>query len=106
MTFDQREYPFKSYQKNMLFTCDEDIDKWLIDDGNVHSYCALIKSESYIFTPQIQEYLIRYKMQNNFGITSYSSSFEEVPARWIDMLNFIETEIQSASKEKQRLGQR
>ena len=105
MTFEKREYPFDSYQTGWKFTCDEDIDKWLIKDGNPHTYCALIKSKSYIFSPTVQEYLLRYKMQSNFNIISYSNKFEEIPANWIDILNHIDIEIQAALKERQRLGQ-
>jgi hypothetical protein len=43
-------------------------------------------------------------MQANFNIYSYSNNFDEVPSRWISMLNFIDNEINAARKERQRLG--
>jgi hypothetical protein len=107
MTFEEREFPFYSYQRLELFTCNADIDRWVLSQNHEyypHEYCALIKCEKYIFTPAIQEYLLRYKMQANFNIYSYSNNFDEIPSRWISMLNYIDNEINAARKERQRLG--
>ncbi len=87
-----------------LIETEHDIDKWLkgADKYYAQDYCYFIAYAPYVFTPEVKEYITRYNMLKNHGIKSYSDDFEGLPAKWVDILDFIEQEITVAMKEKQR----
>lgn len=104
MTLERREFPLDTQIGR--FENEKDVEQWLIKNDEPaypHDYAALIKASQVIYTPQIEEYLIRYKMQKQYNIYSYSQNFDEIPADWIDMLGFIDGCINEALEEKERL---
>jgi hypothetical protein len=105
MTLEKREFPLNT--QIGYFENEKDVETWLIqnrDKGYPHDYAAFIKDASIIYTPEVQEYLIRYKMQKNYNIYSYSQNFDEIPADYLDMLAWIDVCMNEALEEKQRLG--
>ncbi len=105
MTLERREFPLDT--QIGTFENEKDVEQWLIkndEPGYPHEYAACIKAIQVIFTPQVEEYLIRYKMQKQYNIYSYSQNFDEIPADWIDMLPFMDMCITEALEEKKRLG--
>jgi len=105
MTLEQREFPLQT--QIGTFENEKDVEQWLItntESGYPHEYAACIKASQVIYTHQIEEYLIRYKMQKLYNIYSYSQNFDEIPADWIDMLSYIDSCVNEALKEKKRLG--
>ena len=74
---------------------------WLLkqEDSNDYAvdYLAFIRHN--ILTPEIYEYLFRYKMLNK-GIHSYSNVLDDMPAIYVDVLQVIESEVQKAMKAK------
>jgi len=105
MTLEKREFPLDT--QIGIFENEQDINQWLLNNnesGYPHDYAAFIKSSEVIYTPQIQEYLIRYKMQKEHNIFSYSQNFDNVPAEWIDLLSWIDICMGEALQEKQKLG--
>jgi len=89
------------------FDSEKEVDEWLLtneDPSYPHDYGYLIKASQCIYSRQIEEYLIRYKMQKQYNIFSYSQNFEEIPADWIDMLPYIDGCVSEALEEKKRLG--
>lgn len=105
MTLEQREFPLQT--QIGIFRDEKDVETWLItntEPSYPHDYAACIKASQVIFTPQIEEYLIRYKMQKQYNIYSYSQNFDKIPADWIDMLSYIDSCVNEALEEKKRLG--
>ena len=89
------------------FDSEKEVDEWLLANDEPcypHDYAALIKASQCIYSRQIEEYLIRYKMQKQYNIYSYSQNFDDIPADWIDMLSHIDVCVNEAQEEKQRLG--
>jgi hypothetical protein len=88
------------------FENEKDLERWLVENdepGFPHDYAALIKASQVIYTRQIEEYLIRYRMQKQYNIYSYSQNFDEIPADWIDMLPHMDLCAKEALDEKERL---
>ena len=107
MTLEKREFPLDTQIGH--FENEQKVEQWLLKNDEPaypHDYAALIKASQVIYTPQIAEYLMRYKMQKKYNIYSYSQNFDEIPADWIDMLPYIDTCIEEEKEEKQRLGNR
>lgn len=102
MELEVREFPLQT--QIGYFENEQDVDEWLLKKGDPFDYGYLIKASQVIYTPQVQEYLIRYRMQKQFNIYSYSQNFDEIPADWIDVLAWIETCSNEALREKQRLS--
>ena len=76
MSLEQRDFPLDT--QIGYFENEKDVEQWLLtnkEQGYPHDYAAFIKSSQVIYTPQIQEYLIRYKMQKSYNIYSYSQNF-------------------------------
>jgi len=104
MTLEKKEYPLST--QIGVFETREDVEQWLLTNNDVgypHEYAACIKDAQAIYSPQIEEYLIRYKMQKQYNIYSYSQNFEEIPAEWIDLLPYIDMCVNEALEEKKRL---
>jgi len=105
MTLEPKEFPMSTQIGR--FDNEQEVEHWLLineDNGYPHEYAATIKAAQVIYTPQIAEYLLRYQMQKNYNIYSYSQIFDEIPADWIDLLPFMDMTIAEALKEKERLG--
>jgi hypothetical protein len=102
MTLEVREFPLETQIGR--FDNEQEVDEWLLTNDDPHQYAAVIKASQCIYSRQIEEYLIRYKMQKSYNIYSYSQNFDEIPADWIDMLAFIDGCINEAQQEKNRLG--
>ena len=105
MTIEPKEYPL--HTQIGTFETMQDVEKWLLtneEPAYPYDYAALIKDSSVIITPKIEEYLIRYKMQKQYNIYSYSQNFDEIPADWLDMLSWLDICVGEALEEKQRLG--
>ena len=105
MTLERRDFPLDT--QIGVFENEKDVEQWLIkndEPGYPHEYAACIKASQVIYTRQIEEYLLRYKMQKQYNIYSYSQNFDEIPADWIDMLPFMDMCITEALEEKKRLG--
>ena len=105
MTLEPKGYPLDTQIGR--FDNEKEVEEWLLTNEDVaypHEYAAIIKDSTVIYSPQIAEYLLRYKMQKQYNIYSYSQVFEEIPADWIDLLPFMDMTIAEALKEKERLG--
>ena len=102
MKLEPREFPLET----QLGTLENEqaVEKWLLEDGDPHEYAALIKASQVIYNPEVNEYLMRYKMQKQYNIYSYSQNFDEIPADYIDMLGYIDVCVNEALEEKKRLG--
>jgi len=95
------EYPIQT--QIGTYNNDADLDAFLAarNDSAILAYdYSLIAYAPYIYTPEITEYLTRYKMQKNHGLQSYGNRFEDVPAVWVDVLGLIDAEIEKAMEEK------
>ncbi len=101
MELQVREFPLDT--QIGTFENEQDVEQWLFANGDPFDYGYLIKASQVIYTPQVQEYLIRYKMQKQYNIFSYSQNFDDIPADWIDILNWIDVCMNEAIDEKQRL---
>jgi len=104
MKLEKREFPLNT--QIGTFENEQDVERWLLTNEESNfpfDYGYLIKASQVIYTPQIQEYLIRYKMQKEYNIFSYSQNFDEIPADWVDMLSWIDICMNEALKEKRRL---
>jgi hypothetical protein len=103
MELEAKEFPLQT--QIGYFENEQDIDRWLLSDKfEPFDYGYLIKASQVIYTPDIQEYLIRYKMQKEYNIFSYSQNFDEIPADYIEMLTWIDQCMNEALQEKQRLN--
>ena len=105
MKLENKEFPMST--QIGYFENEKDVEKWLLNNdekGFPHDYAAFIKDASIIYTPDILEYLVRYKMQKNYNIYSYSQNFDEIPADYLEILTWIDTCMQEALEEKQRLN--
>jgi len=105
MTLEERSFPLDTQIGH--FENEQDVEKWLLEQKEPdypHEYGHLIKATQVIYSPKIEEYLIRYKMQKAYNMYSYSQNFDEVPAEWIDLLNWMDICTDEALKEKQRLA--
>ena len=105
MTLEERQFPLDTQIGH--FDSEREVEEWLLDNTEPsypHEYAALIKSSQVIYSPQIAEYLLRYKMQKNYNIYSYSLNFDEIPADWIELLPYMDMCVNEALEEKKRLG--
>ena len=101
-----REFPLQTQLGT--FETEYDVEQWLLNNDEIgfpHDYAALIKASQIIVTPRVEEYLIRYKMQKQYNIYSYSQVLEEIPAEWVDMLSYMDFTVNEALEEKKRLGE-
>ena len=106
MTLERKEFPLTT--QIGIFETQRDIEQWLLENDEIgypHDYAALIKDLQTIVTPRVEEYLIRYKMQKQYNIYSYSQVLEEIPAEWVDMLSYMDFTVNEALEEKKRLGE-
>ena len=95
---------FPIYTQIGTFENEQQLEQWMLsDEFNPIDYGYLIKASQVIYTSRIQEYLIRYKMQKEYNIFSYSQNFDKIPADWVDMLWWIDACMNKALKEKRRL---
>ena len=82
------------------FEDEEDIIKWMLkqEDSQVLAidYFAFIKHSPLIFTPLVNEYIMRYNLLKTFNINSYGNVLDELPALWVDALNVMESEYNKA----------
>ena len=46
-----------------------------------------------VFTEEINEWISRYNLLKNYGISSYGNVYENMPAKWIDILQTIDSNI-------------
>jgi hypothetical protein len=105
MTLEQKEFPL--HTQIGTFENEKNVEDWILtnsDPAYPYDYGHLIKASNVIYSPEIQEYLIRYKMQKQYNIYSYSQNFDEIPADWVDILSWIDVCMNEALEEKQRLG--
>ena len=101
-----KEYPIQTQVGT--FTNDAELDAFLAEreESAILAYdYSLIGYSTYIYTPQITEYITRYKMQKNHGLHSYGTDFDRVPAVWIDVLGLIDSEVERAMDEKRKQRQ-
>ena len=72
------------------------------DDSQVLAvdYMTFIRHSPPIYTEEIGEYLMRYRMLNQHNIYSYGNVFDDLPAKWVDVLTIMESEIPKAEKAK------
>ena len=82
------------------FNNESEVEEWLLaqDDTQVMSidYLTFIRHSSLIFTPEINEYIMRYNLLKNHNIHSYGNVLDELPGRWVDALNIMESEYHKA----------
>jgi hypothetical protein len=55
-----------------------------------------------VFTPEINEWIHRYNMLKNNNVHSYGSLYDELPAKWVDILSLVENNYQKAMKAKNK----
>ena len=90
MTLEPKGYPLDTQIGR--FDNEKEVEEWLLTNEDVaypHEYAAIIKDSTVIYSPQIAEYLLRYKMQKQYNIYSYSQVFDEIPADCIELLPFM-----------------
>ena len=61
-------------------------------------YITFIRYAPLIYTDEIGEYLMRYKMLRKYNIKSYGDVLDDLPAVWVDVLDLIDTEAEKAMK--------
>lgn len=86
------------------FHNEQDIIEWMLNasDSQVLAidYFTFIKYSPLIFTPEINEYLMRYGLLKNHNIHSYGNVLDDLPAKWVDVLSLIESEYNKATAAK------
>jgi len=86
------------------FNNESQVEAWLLtqDDSKVMSidYMTFIKHSSLIYTPEINEYIMRYNLLKNHNIHSYGNVLDDLPAKWVDVLNLLESEYHKATAAK------
>lgn len=89
-----------------VFNDEQAIASWLWTQTNSKIYAIdyiyLIQHAPFIYTTDVQEVLLRYNAQKNYGIWSYSQNFDELPYKWIETLSLIDSELIKAAEEKKR----
>ena len=94
------EVTFPIHAQIGVFNDESDIDRWMLSDRfHPVDYFAFIKHLPYIFTPFVVEMLRRYKLLKEYNIYSYGQDFDKQPAWWIDLLVYMDEELQKAVKE-------
>ena len=90
-----------------VFHNDEELASWLTyqNDSSIYAYdyIKLICNPDFIYTNFTNEVLTRYALFKNYNVYSYSNKFEELPARWIDMLGILDSEYNKAMEVWKRL---
>ena len=98
------KYPIKS--QIGIFNHEKEIEEYVMKKnssaGLFFSY-MLINEDSFIYTNDVNEYLMRYNMLKNYKFYSYSQNLDELPAKWIDVITLIDEELMKTQKEKERL---
>ena len=51
-----------------------------------------------VFTKEINEWINRYNMLKNFHITSYGRHYDDLPAKWADILTIIDSNVMKSTK--------
>ena len=109
---EQKEYPINTQLRNQstgepigAFYSKDEIRDYLSESTQrlvyCEDYCTFIKDAEYIFTPEISDLLSRYQMQEN-GYISYSKLYDDLPARWIEIIRVIKGTMVDAMKEQAR----
>ena len=97
--FEQKDYPL--YTQIGTFYSRDEIRKWLSDSTQRLIYCEdyayFIKDTEFIYTPEISDIINRYQMQEN-GYVSFSNIYDELPAKWPDIVRIIKNTITEAGK--------
>jgi hypothetical protein len=96
-----REYPIKT--QIGYFPNREGLEEWFEEwkpGTEIEAYFdfTLISDWKFIFTPDVEMCFSRHGMQNRFGVYSYSQRFDDLPAKWIDILVIIDNAMQAANE--------
>ena len=95
-----KEFPIETQLG--IFKDEKQIDEWLLKHNKSEVYgidYSFIAHAPYIFTPFIEECLLRYNFQKK-GYTSYSTHFDDLPIKWVETVSLIDSEIEKAMKFK------
>jgi len=57
-----------------------------------------------IYTPELSNYLQRYTMLSKFHIQSYGVVYDDLPNKWIEVLNVIDYEVANAMNKRKELS--
>ena len=95
-----KEFPLKTQLG--IFHNEQEIEAWLLEQDRSDIFgidYALIGHAPVIFTPFVEEALARYNFTQK-GHPSYTLLFDDLPARWVETMTFIDSEIAKATRSK------
>ena len=85
-----------------MFNDESDIIEWMMEQKSSQvlavDYITFIRYAPLIYTDEIGEYLMRYKMLKEYNIKSYGDMLDDLPAKWVDVLSLIDSEVHKAMK--------
>ena len=93
------------------FQNENDIELWMNNQWHFNNeiieftpidYC-LIQHSPFIYTESIDDIITRYSLFKTHGIISFSNNYDEMPAKWIDILNLIDIELNKAREQKAKI---
>jgi len=58
-------------------------------------YCNDFES---VYTEEVNDWIGRYNMLKNYSITSYEKHYDDMPAKWVDILHIIDSNLNKARK--------
>ena len=100
----ERQFPIET--QIGTFQNEEDLDRWLLkSDDSVeyaYDYCCFVQHASYIYTSFVAIILNRFQLFQK-GIQSFGDIYEDLPAWWVDVINFMPEEIEKVTKFKTKI---
>ena len=89
-----KNYPVQAIDGTILNN-NEDLEKWFANWNEQYpgiyyaDFSASVAQWNFIYDNNIKEWLMRYKLHNKNNIHSFASLFEDLPAKWVDLISFI-----------------
>lgn len=82
---------------------DEELKEFLLiwheNHNDIYFYdFALIGRYEFIYTPDIASFFRRYNFLYNHKIPSYSTTFDELPAQWVQVIEIITSNLMQAKE--------
>jgi hypothetical protein len=102
VTLDENSLPLKT--QIGTFENESDIQEWILDQKSSKvlaiDYITFIRYAPLIYTEEIGEYLMRYKLLKEYRLYSYGNLVDDLPARFVDVLGIIDSEVPKAMESK------
>lgn len=61
-----------------------------------YDFCLESKDFDFIFSGRVPELLKRFQLLKEFGITSYGTHYDDLPAFWVDALELMNNSYNQA----------